>query len=548
VDAADPVIQSVQKALANGQAVAALQLLADHRDVNKPGQICVLRAQALLAIGRTSEALACIGLPDQTAWARWPERWRTSAAAVLGEAYALEGKYDVARQWLARALTKPGLEVVVDRLLLLYAETLVQCGENSQAERVAHALWRDWPRSPYRARAGLLEARLLAEQQPAQARMILAGVRSLDALDPQTHLAAAELLCKLLLDKQPAQCLAVADQTISAIGAIGSLPIWRVLAIVQLDAQAGMHAIESLPDEQRQSPTVQAVFRQLQQARTNAALSDSARSLTRAQTAIDLGQPQEAAVLLMPLAQQNAAALILLASIPRQPLNDYIDSSAIRDPLAAQAVGIALAQRGDLIKAWPLLQRAITGDLTRFTLTQQASLWYWCAQAAEPHDPQQAAKMQQRLLALPGVGLELGLAWCAEAQRRERQGLEAEQIRTAWERAAITLPTNHPWHPSATWRAVKLYLDVDQSETRERALSLLLPASAVGDSEDHRRCRFYLAQLYERQQKPQEARQLLDSLRVGASPEQTERLDRLAARLRLAISLEVESDPLDAEN
>ena len=41
---------------------------------------------------------------------------------------------------------------------------------------------------------------------------------------------------------------------------------------------------------------------------------------------------------------------------------------------------------------------------------------------------------------------------------------------------------------------------------------------------------------------------MVDSLRAGASREQAERLDLLAARLRLAISLEVQSDPLDAEN
>ena len=536
----DPVLLSAKNALANGQAIAALQLLQGHRAGAIPGQVTLLRAQALLALGRASEAQAAIGPHDQIAWARWPERWRSAAAAVLGEAYALEGQSEAARLWLAQALTKPGVEVAVDRILLLYAETLVICGEVTQAERVAHALWRDWPRSAYRARAGVLEARLLAEQQPDQARMLLAGVRSLDALDSQTHLAASELLCRLLLEKQSAQCLMVAEQAIAVLGEVGTLPMWRALAMVNLDAQVGLAAIEALPEVMRQTPTVQAALIQLQQVRTDAALSDAAGIKARAQVAIDLRQPQEAALLLHPLAAQDSAALIMLASIPQQALDAYVNTPAMRDPMAAQVVGITFAQRGDLNKAWPLLQFALTDRAMKRTNAQQASLWYWSALAAEKYAPKLVSDLRQNLLNIPGVGLEIGLTWCAEAQRREHQG--------AGERAALALPTNHPWHPSATWRAAKTYLDVDQPETREKALALLLAASAVGDSEDHRRCRFYLAQLYERIQKPQEARQMVDSLRAGASREQAERLDLLAARLRLAISLEVQSDPLDAEN
>jgi hypothetical protein len=253
--------------------------------------------------------------------------------------------------------------------------------------------------------------------------------------------------------------------------------------------------------------------------------------------------------LLLPLAAHEPAALMVLASIPGQALEPYIETPAIQDPLTAQTVGVVFAQQGKLKQAWPLLQAALV-DKTPVNRTpeQNASLWYWSIMVAEQMAPARVPALREKILSLAGHGLEIGLAWSAEAQRLEQLQAPPAAIRSAWERAARALPTSHPWHPAAAWRAAKPLLESTQQHELELARDLLLPATSVGDSEDHRRCRFYLAQLYQRLGKPQEAWQLVDSLRSGANLEQSERLERLSHLLRMAISSQVESDPLDAEN
>jgi hypothetical protein len=326
--------------LSHGQAVAAYQLLQEHADKAQPSRACLLRAQALLAMGRTQEAAASLGVVDKTTLNQWPQHLQGAVAAVLGEAFAIQQQPLPASQWLTLALKQPSTEVAVDRLLLLLAETLVTNNQRAQAEQITHALWRDWPRSPYRARAGLLEARLLAERSPDQARSILAGVRAVDHLDPHTHLAAAELLCRLLLEKQPTQCLGVAEQAMAVLGEVGSLLMWRAMAMVALDPQAGLVAIQALPKELQETPAVMATRARIQQLALASQQLDAPQTIARARAEIAFGRPQAAVTLLLPLAAHEPAALMVLASIPGQALEPYIETPAIQDPLTAQTVGV----------------------------------------------------------------------------------------------------------------------------------------------------------------------------------------------------------------
>jgi hypothetical protein len=150
------------------------------------------------------------------------------------------------------------------------------------------------------------------------------------------------------------------------------------------------------------------------------------------------------------------------------------------------------------------------------------------------------------LLALPGEGIEIGLTWAEEAQLRERMGATTEEVRKAWEHAGVALPRDHVWQPSALLRAARPL--VADGKDLVAAQALLERVVVEGSEADRRRCRFLLAQVYERLARPDHALQIIEELRPFAAVDQVEKLERMRERLQRASMTEVQSHPLDAEN
>lgn len=544
VEDRDAAIQAALKALDAGQPVAALQVLTGHPSAEVPGKVRLIQARALLALGRHQEAAARLGLGDAQQPTSWPEPLRAAVSAVAGEIGLAGGALDVARPHLERALRLRGEGVAIDRTMVLLAECAERQGDPATALRYAHAVWRDWARSPLRGRAGVIEARLTAKDQPDQARGVLAGVRVLDQIEPGTRLSAAELLCHLLLPTRPGQCLVVAEQDMQRLTAHGRLPVYRALALAALDPREGLAALTALPDSLRGESAVIATIARLQ-ALPAAQAEDAALRIERARAEIELGRAPAARAMLEPLAATQPAALIVLAAIDGVALERWLEVPAMAAPSARAAVGIALARRGDHRRAWPLLMPLVIPAVQTVEGVNSASLLYWAANAAERVAPERAAMLSSALLALDSHALENGLAWAVEAQRRERSAAPTETIRAAWERAAEDLPADHPWQPIAILRATRPLLEGDDG--LERAMRLL---ERVGTSlsDDQQRCRFLLAQVYERLKRTAQALQVIDELTGQADSEQLQKLTRMRARLASSGATEVHQSPLDAEN
>jgi hypothetical protein len=537
VEARDPVIMAADKALAAGQPVAALQLLDGHSSAG---------GRALLTLGRQQEATGRLGVETLDQLNGWPEPLRAAASALAGEIALAGGKLDQARPLLERALRLRGERVATDRIMVLLAECGERQGDAAFALRYAHAVWRDWPRSPYRARAGVIEARLIANQQPDQARSVLAGVRVMDQVDADTRLSAAELLCHLLLPTRPGQCLVVAEQDMLRLSVHGRLPLYRALALAALDIRDGLAALMALPESMRAEPAVAATITRLS-ALPAAQTEDVALRIERARAELELGRTAVARAMLEPLAATRPAALILLATIDGMPLETWLEVPAMSEPAARAAVALALARRGDHARAWPLLRPMVTPTVQVVEGVHAASLLYWAMISAQQVATDQVAPLTAALLALDSHTVENGLVWALEAQRRERAAAAPELVRGAWERAAEDLPREHPWQPIAILRAARPLLEVLGEGGLERAMRLL-ERVGTSASDDQRRCRFLLAQAYERLGRTAQALQVVDELQAQADPEQAQKLARMRARLVLAGASEVQQRPLDAEN
>lgn len=544
VDDRDAAIQAALKALNAGQAVAALQVLHGHPATGAPGKVRLIQARALLALGRHQEAAARLGVGDLEQLNAWPESLRALASSVAGEISLASGALDVARPYLERALRLRGEGVAVDRTMVLLAECCERQGDTATALRYAHAVWRDWARSPERGRAGVIEARLTAKEHPDQARSVLAGVRVLDLVESSTRLSAAELLCHLLLPTRPGQCLVVAEQDMLRLREHGRLPVYRALALAALDPREGLAALVALPESLRGEPAVLAAIDRLQ-ALPAAQAEDAALRIERARAEIELGRASAARAMLEPLAATQPSALILLATIDDVALERWLAVPAMSEPSARAAVGIALSRRGDHARAWPLLMPLVTTTVQRIDGVTSASLLYWAATSARSVAPAQVEPLTAALLALDSHTIETGLVWALEAQRREQAAASADAVRAAWERAAEDLPANHPWQPLAILRATRPLIEADGGV--EQAVRLL---ERVGDaaSDDQRRCRFLLAQVYERLGRTAQALQVIDELQGQADAEQLHKLARMRARLISSGTSEVQGRPLDAEN
>lgn len=541
-DAPDPAVIAARRALDAGQPVAALQALAGHAARRTPGEVCLLAAQASLALGRHDDVIAALGLAASDDLVRWPERLRGAAAAVMGESVLADGRVNEARPWLDLALRLRGTGVEIDRVLVLLAEVGERLDDAKTSERAAHLVWRDWPRSPYRARAGVILARRLSSTKPDEARALLAGVRALDRIEPATRLVAAELLCHLLLPGKPGQCLVVAEQESALLPASGRLPLYRALALGALDQREGLAALDALPAPLRDDPAATAA--RMRWASATGVVQDVALRIEHARAQIDLGRPAQARALLEPLAKTQPAALVLLMQISDVDPDPWLTVSAMQDSAARAAVAIVLARRGDQARAWALFAALV--DAPAPEGVPVASVWFWAARAAARVAPTRVGDLTARLLALDGEGVEIGLTWAEEAQRRERSAHSADDIAQAWGRAGMALPASHPWQPPAIQRAARQWMQGDNRW--DEARRLLERVSAAGVSEDHLRCRFLLLQVYERLGMRAQALDLVRGLLPSASVEQAEKLERIRTRLMASDASEVQPGPLDAEN
>lgn len=540
----DALLAAAAKALAQGQAVAALQVLSQHPARESFGPVRVVEARAMLALGRPVDAASRVGLARPADLERWPDQMRGGVAALNGEIALASGGLVLARGYLELALRqRSGAEL--DRTLVLLAELCERQGDLPASERYAHLVWRDWPRSPYRARAGVLEARVIAPQRPDDARALLAGVRVQEHVDPGTRLSAAELLCHLLLAGKPGQCLVVAEQELARLPSPGRLPLYRALALVALDPAEGLVAIARLDPALRQDPAAQATEARLRASPAQVQQASTQR-IERARVELELGRMEQARTMLEPLVGEHPAALILFTTIPGVQLDAWLQSPSMRDPTARVAVAIALARRGDRARAWPLFAPTLADEMAQNVGVDRASVWYWAARSAPAEQAASAEALRQRLLALAGEGVEIGLTWADEAQRRERLGVPAEDVRQAWERAGVALPRDHVWQPVALLRAARPL--VADGKDLPAAQALLERVVVESGDEERRRCRFLLAQVYERQKRPDLALRIVEELRPFAAVDQAEKLERMRERLQLAVATEVQSRPLDAEN
>jgi len=522
----DPALAAAVQALAGGLPAQSVLLLASHPGLARPGAERLTLARAFLALGRGDDALDALRAVAGQAWLdEWPVVQRGAAAQCAGEAWLLHGDGREARSMLDGAC-RQSAAVAVDRCLALLADLCRKEGDLDAARDYARVLWLEWPRSPYRGHGGVLLAQLLAERAPDEARGVLAGVRLIDALAPADRLSAAELLCRLTLERHPGACLVVAEQESRRLAAAGQLPLYRALALAALDAHEGERALLALPPAAREDPAARTALERLQHDRSTH--YDPALVIERARAEAELGRLDSARALLMPLAAEQPAALVALAELPGGELAGFITAPAARNPIAALALGRALVLAGHPAQAWTVLAGLAQRPAgTGVEAPPPAQLLYWAERAARSVDPESAAGLRTRLLAIAEPGAETGLAWCDEAERRVQAGGDAE---AAWERAAQLLPADHPWAPAAAWRAARLLLE---SATRiEDAQRLVEKQGWAGDAADQLRCRFLLVQILERRGDRSGALRAAESLLPLADGEQADRLQRIIGRLR----------------
>jgi hypothetical protein len=399
-------------------------------------------------------------------------------------------------------------------------------------EHYAEALWLGWPRSPYRGHAGLQLARQRSVADPDRARELLAQVRISDPLGDQDRLSAAELLCRLLLDAHPGQCLVVAEQELKRLAGrdTGLLPLYRALALGNLDPQEGVAVLEALPEALRADPAAQAAMARLRAEVASGRRADLARRLERARAEVELGRLDAARAMLEPLCAQEPMALVALAALPGFDPDRYLACPAAAHPAAALALGRALLATGRSEVAWPMLKAVLAkreaGACEELPL---ATVLYWAAEAASTAAPVEAQRLRARLLALDEAGVETGLTWCAEAQRLEGARQEAD---AAWRQALARLPDDHPWKPGVAWRVARRMLERDGDA--EVARQLLAQPAYAGDEADQLRCRFLLVQALERLDDRNGALRVAEALLPLADTDQRARLERILTRLRQA--------------
>jgi hypothetical protein len=525
--AEEAALAAARVALDAGQPVEAGQCLTSAPDSDEKR---VLQARVQVALGHAQDGLATLGIdrleqPDAEV-AQWPLSCRGEVAACVAEAALSLGRPRPALPLLKQALALGGAHLEVDRCLALYLDGLLQQGFEAEALQVAENLWHGWPRSRYRAHGGLVVAHDLLHEQPTAAREILSAIRVDASVSYALHLQAMEELCTILYEIHPGQCLVVAEQEMAFAQEhhhdAGDLPRLRALAWCQLDPAAGARALRELPASLAMDPTVVAAL----------AAADHAHSVTiamsceRAVSEAALGRSDSARHLLEPLAGHDDLALVTLLSLPGTDPRPWIGTPAARTPRAAMVLASSLIGLGEPQRAWSALQPVLSGIDHGLDAKQSLELRYWASRCDPDHQQRGLWREQMLSVAPPGRLLELGMAWCDQAQARVDAGLDST---SAWVAAAKSLPQEHPYFPEACWRAA-LALSAAGDDDQARAI-LSGDASWGGEDVAHERCRFLLVQLQARHGDTLEALRAARSLLGRGKPDQQQRLETLIHQL-----------------
>lgn len=518
IDDAAGAEHACRVALANGQPLEAAQAIQDL----PPGPVRqLLRARIALALGEPQQALSWLGATSPEGLVdlipRWEATARGEAAQVAAETALAAGAPRWVAPLVALAEREGGEAVEPDRCTALRMQAALALHDAATAEAQAAVLWHTGVRSPYRSRAGLVLAQALATTQPAQARDILAVIRSSAPVGP-VRLAAAELLCAVLLPIHPGECAAVAGDEIGRIVAVGgkdvgSLPRWQALALARIDPAAGQRALRTLPASLADDPLV---AQALAAPATHTEGVDLVRE--RALLQAGIGDVAGARRLLTPVASADPASLALLLSLPGSQPQAWANAPAAHTPEGAAAVAEAwMAVHADAA-AW--------AAIAPFAAHPQAPEAVLAAAARCAPDAAARRQLRSRLFAIAVRGAAVGQAWCDEAEDRQARGLDAT---AAWSEAARALPADHPYQAEAAWRAARLLTAVGR---QEEALALLDgPAAWSADTPACCRCRFLLAQIWFQRGNRAAALRAARSLRGLGDAGQAQRLEALIASI-----------------
>ncbi|MHC5067802.1 MAG: hypothetical protein ACYTF0_04355 [Planctomycetota bacterium] len=188
-----PLVAAARASLEAGDGEQAWALL--HDDPLRLTTARGLWVDVLLDLGRWSEAATALGGEEPVA--SWPGHERAWRWHQLAQCRLALGEAEAAVAAAAAALAGDVGALAIDRCLWTLAQACVAAGRVQPARQAAERLWTGWPRSPLRLRAGVLCARLLAEEDPRRARQVLTEV--LVRADGADRLQAGEALCLLLL-------------------------------------------------------------------------------------------------------------------------------------------------------------------------------------------------------------------------------------------------------------------------------------------------------------------------------------------------------------
>lgn len=528
--AADALIEAAETALARGDGVRALALIEAHPAGDVP-ELVLLRARALLLQGRYERVVALLEAPVG-------ERWEGLRQQLRGEALlATRADPAAAMAALGRAIEAGGEGVALDRCLLLLAAVAREEGRDALAKQAAERVWIGWRRSESGARAGLLLAELVSAEDPDRARRLLTALRY-QAREPELRVAAEEHLCRLLLVRRPAECLALARSAFRRSGD-DRFREWELRALAELDPAAARDLLAELeaaaPDEG---------FDRLRAHLAQPVAVADADPIDAALRAWEAGHRDEAEARLAALAADPVARAILVWKTGR-------DSAAA--PRPTHPVAIAAAAAAMLPEApgaaRELLARsdppAVEDPVRRALERRLPGLLALQAQAVVASDPRDPALAAWRALLRESTQPDAirGTAWCWEAQAVERAGTDAGP---AWIAAATALPVEHPWAAIAAQRGARtLLLDLPpgaagealDAATRARlseAARLLSPAAWAGDEPEHLACRWLLAQALAQAGAHHEARRCAESLLPAADATRSAMVGRFLARLTAA--------------
>lgn len=509
--AEDAVQAAATAALAAGRPGQALDLLGT---TGGGAAAQALRVRAAAALGDAAQVRAFAG-EDLT---RWPRAQRGAVALALGQVQAVQGEWPAARDSLLIAIDGGGEDG--DRALDLLAEVALVAGDRALARRCAELRWRRMPRTAAAAAAGLLLARLDLENDPQAAHKVLSQVRALPGVTQQHDTQAVELWCRSLVTAAPDEALLMAERALAA-GMGGDVPLWRAVALLAIDPQAGAAAVAALPADVAARPEIAA-------ARAAAVpwSNDHHRRLALAHAASAGGRWAEVIALVTPLAAEDPQALGLLLTAPDSDPAAWMGVPAGRTPEGASALA-----RAWLARAQPA--QALAAVVPVLDSAPEQRIWptYWAWRSARQLGDARAETWARWLRDHPEQQLPpvvAGEIWADHAVTSQQEGVDPSAVAAAWAIAANRLPTDHAWWLPAMEALLRTAL-----EGRTAAREVWGPITQLSpDFSDvaTQRCGFLALQLALREGDQNLVRTLATALRRVAEPDQLRKLDALLSR------------------